>query len=128
MSNIFLSMIYGAALLVTLPVYNTPLTLVIVILASFALTYKHYRDIYDPVMDHTYLILGITSIATSIIDLSTLNVLVYMLVVTGDNNQPANNTDPIVIHFIYITWMMIAPYYAAYVIKWIVNKLSVRYA
>lgn len=128
MSNIFLSMIYGAALLVTV-LYNTPLTLVIVILASFALTYKHYRDIYDPVIDRTYLILGITSIATSIMDISTLNVLVYMLVVTGDNNQLATNIDPIVIHFIYITWMMmIAPYYAAYVIKWIVNKLSVRYA
>lgn len=59
MSNIFLSMIYGAALLVTLPMYNTPLTLLIVILVSFALTYKHYRDINDPVMDFEYTVLGI---------------------------------------------------------------------
>lgn len=52
-----------------------------------------------------------------------------MLVMTGDNNQLANNTDPIVIHFIHITWMMvIGPYYAAHAIKWIVNKVSVRHA
>lgn len=129
MTHVFLSIIYGAALLATLPVHNTPLAVAIVILASFAVTYKHYRDIYDPVMYAEYTILGILSIATLILDLLTLIVVVFMLVVTGDNNPPANNTTPILIHFIHITWVMvIAPYYAAYAIKWGVNKLSTHYA
>lgn len=127
--HIFLSMIYGVALLVTLPVYNTPITTAIVILASFGITYKHYRDIYDPVMGVEYTILGMLSITTLIFSLLTLILVIVMLGATGDNNQPANNTLPIVIHFIHITWMMvIAPYHAAYAIKWGVNKLSAHYA